>query len=263
LPHPSKSERQANNARSALIEAAVEEFADKGYAAATLAEIAARAGVTTGAVYAHFQSKLDLLVEALGLRTARKFADVAFSASEGPTGRMADLLAAGLLSALMGRRGLILLDVIVIARRDEEVAQALREMVDVRAETFDRMTEAAVRAGVIDPDLPNDELFRLVMALTFGTLIQRALGEPIPSNETVAYLTQRLLHPSSEEVRGLDRALTRVRTRAMAVADAQASLHEAIVEAAVAGHSLRAVGKAAGVSHERIRAILAEHESSP
>jgi len=263
LPHPSKSDRQANNARSALIEAAVDEFSEKGYAAATLADIAARAGVTTGAVYAHFESKLDLLVEALGLRTARKFAEVAFHAGEAPPGQMSDGLAAGLLSAPMGRRGLILLDVIVFARRDPEVAAALREMVDVREETFVRMTEAGIRAGVVDPELPNAELFRLVMALTFGTLIQRALGEPAPSAETVAYLAERLLHPASGAARDLDAGLARVQTKADAVADARADLHKAVVEAAAAGHSLRAMAKAAGVSHERIRAILAEHESSP
>ena len=39
-----------------------EEFTTKGYEAATVAGIAKRAGVTTGAVYAHFAGKLDLLL---------------------------------------------------------------------------------------------------------------------------------------------------------------------------------------------------------
>jgi AcrR family transcriptional regulator len=264
LPSTSKSDRQGPNSRSALIEAAIEEFSQKGYAAATLADIAARAGVTTGAVYAHFESKLDLLVEALGLRTAKKFVDVAFKAGGDDASRgLTDNLAAGLLSAPLGRRGLILLDVIVFARRDADVAAALGEMVDVRQRTFERMTAAAVDAGVIDPELAYDELGRLVMAVAFGTLVQRALAEPAPSNETIALLTERLLRPAPAEAQELDPALARVLARSRTVAEAQAALHDAIAEAAAAGHSLRALARAAGVSHERVRVILAEHGSSP
>ena len=50
------------SSRSALIVAALDEFSEKGYEAATVAGIAERAGVTTGALYAHFDGKLDLLL---------------------------------------------------------------------------------------------------------------------------------------------------------------------------------------------------------
>jgi len=263
LPSSSKADRQEPNSRRALIEAAIEEFSDKGYAAATLADIATRAGVTTGAVYAHFDSKLDLLVEALGLRTAQKFVDVAFRAGDVASGKLADGLAAGLLSAPLGRRGLILLDVIVFARRDAEVAAALREMVEVRQQTFETMTGSAADAGAIDPELGHDELGRLVMALAFGTMVQRALGEPAPSGETVAHLAERLLRPTPEGTEETDPALARVLARSRELAAAEAGLHDAIARGAAAGHSLRALAKAAGISHERVRVILAAHESSP
>lgn len=47
-----------------LLSAAAEAFAEHGFGGATLADIAARAGVTTGAIYNHFAGKEDLLVAA-------------------------------------------------------------------------------------------------------------------------------------------------------------------------------------------------------
>jgi AcrR family transcriptional regulator len=46
--------------RAALVSAARELFADQGFAATTRDEIAARAGVTRGALYHHFESKSTL-----------------------------------------------------------------------------------------------------------------------------------------------------------------------------------------------------------
>ena len=63
--------RREKRPREALLDAAVAEFTSKGYEAATVAGIAARAGVTTGAVYGHFRSKLELLLEAVGLSHGR------------------------------------------------------------------------------------------------------------------------------------------------------------------------------------------------
>jgi len=47
--------------RQALLEAAAEVIASKGYEKASLAEIAKRAGLTTGAVYSTYGSKWDLM----------------------------------------------------------------------------------------------------------------------------------------------------------------------------------------------------------
>ncbi|MFJ3659040.1 ScbR family autoregulator-binding transcription factor [Streptomyces sp. NPDC090119] len=51
---------RAIRTRRAVLEAAASVFAERGYAAATLAEILSRAEVTKGALYFHFDSKADL-----------------------------------------------------------------------------------------------------------------------------------------------------------------------------------------------------------
>ena len=48
-----------------LLHAAAEVFAEKGYERAGVAEIARRAGVTTGAIYSRYGGKAELLLEAV------------------------------------------------------------------------------------------------------------------------------------------------------------------------------------------------------
>src|SRR3954454_12600647 len=76
---PRPNDRSRANSRAALIDAAFEEFSTKGYEAATVAGIAERAGVTTGALYAHFAGKLDLLLATVDLTPVE---DILRSASE-------------------------------------------------------------------------------------------------------------------------------------------------------------------------------------
>ena len=67
-PRPDDQEpvapRGGQQTRQRLVASALEVFAERGYHAATLSEIAARAGLTTGAVYSTFGSKKALLVAA-------------------------------------------------------------------------------------------------------------------------------------------------------------------------------------------------------
>jgi AcrR family transcriptional regulator len=54
--------------RAALVAAALEVVAEKGFAAASLDEIAARAGMTKGAIYSNFSGKAELLLAAMGAK---------------------------------------------------------------------------------------------------------------------------------------------------------------------------------------------------
>ncbi len=54
--------------RSALIEATLAIIAERGFAAVTLAEVAARTGVTTGAIFSNFRGKGELMWAAVGTK---------------------------------------------------------------------------------------------------------------------------------------------------------------------------------------------------
>ncbi|GBG12320.1 TetR family transcriptional regulator [Paenibacillus agaridevorans] len=56
-----KTEKQAR-----ILEAAIEIFAEKGYAAASTSEIASKAGVAEGTIFRHYKTKKDLLLSIAG-----------------------------------------------------------------------------------------------------------------------------------------------------------------------------------------------------
>lgn len=56
-------QRRIDGQRAAILDAAVEQLADQGYAGCSVAAVAARAGVATGSVYRHFSGKVELVVE--------------------------------------------------------------------------------------------------------------------------------------------------------------------------------------------------------
>lgn len=55
-----RTREQAAKTRESILAEALTLFADKGYSATSLAEIAERAGVTKGAIFFHFQGKEEL-----------------------------------------------------------------------------------------------------------------------------------------------------------------------------------------------------------
>ncbi|MBP2454915.1 TetR/AcrR family transcriptional regulator [Mycolicibacterium lutetiense] len=67
-------ERRLEHTRSVLLDAAEEVFAEKGFAPATLDDIARTAGYTKGAIYKHFATKEDLFL-AVSDRYWRRYFD--------------------------------------------------------------------------------------------------------------------------------------------------------------------------------------------
>jgi AcrR family transcriptional regulator len=254
---PRASESPRANSRAALIEAALEEFSTKGYEAATVAGIAERAGVTTGAMYAHFRGKLDLLLATVGLTPAEEVVDTIVGTVARPWSEASRIMSHGLATP-PGRGTRLLLDVIVVARRDPHVARILRRGLETYLDAMKVANDKGVALGAIDPALRTDELARLFALLTFGRIVFAVLDEPPPSDEAFRRFTDLLLQSADVDGHEGRPALARVRARATTAERTQRSLHDSIVEAVEAGHSLRQVGAAAGVSHERVRQVLRE-----
>ena len=245
------------SSKGALIEAAVEEFSERGYEAATVAGIAERAGVTTGALYAHFHSKLGLLIEAVGLQSVDDFSQSLMAASSLPSGNLAAVLRQPLVRR-PDLRTLLLLDAIVTARRDPAVAATLRHGLQLYLDAMAAATEDADTAGLVDPTLDAADLARMISALSLGLMVLATLGEEPPSAQAIVQTTDALMQPTAVERADQPAALNRVRARAEATATARTRLEDAIVQAAADGHSLRRIGEAANLSHEGVRRILRE-----
>jgi AcrR family transcriptional regulator len=116
-----------------LVDAAAVVFAGKGYQGASVAEIAAEAGYTVGAVYSNFSGKRALL-EAVFERLTGQYLAMG-AALDRPGDDLAGLARALLELDEDGRRGWLLwLEFIIEAQRDPSTALPVRDL-EVRART--------------------------------------------------------------------------------------------------------------------------------
>ena len=67
----SRATDKAQVTRATLLEVAADTFERDGYGATSVRDLADRSGMTTGAIYAHFRGKANLLAEAVKLRLER------------------------------------------------------------------------------------------------------------------------------------------------------------------------------------------------
>lgn len=82
-----RTERRKAEARERIVAAALAQLAEGGYASASIQAVAARAGVATGTVYRHFDSKSDLFTEVFRRASQREFE--VFAAATADDGRNA------------------------------------------------------------------------------------------------------------------------------------------------------------------------------
>jgi TetR/AcrR family transcriptional regulator, repressor for uid operon len=164
-----------------LIVAASQVFAEKGYDGAGVAEIARRAGLTTGAIYSRFTGKAELLCAAIQATVPDEF-DLLF-AEHAFDGRAKDLLntvGAHLVSRPPEPGRSMLLEAFVAARRDPEVATQLRAQFDDRRRRFAELIDAGKAAGVIDPALDTYAIVHFAHAVGLGFLAYVAIGASQP-----------------------------------------------------------------------------------
>jgi AcrR family transcriptional regulator len=184
--------------RAALLAAATEVFAQKGYARAGVAEIAKRAGVTTGAIYSRYSGKQELLTEAIEAATSDEF-DALFS-DHRFEGRMEDILRiAG--AHLVERRhpegedhepGL-LLESFVAARHEPAVRAFLQDRMVDRRDRLAEIVAAAKATGGIDSEVDTDAIVTFCHAVGLGFLLLEVLDPPMPEAGRWEDLIGRLL----------------------------------------------------------------------
>lgn len=249
------------NSRAALIGAALEEFTDKGYEAATVADIAERAGVTTGALYAHFRGKLDLLVQAVGHRSMDDLVKDAYAGKGSQSSNDLGVVFGRDIARPTTRQSLLLLDVIVLARRDAALAARFGRLLAAKIDAHAAATERSRAAGVISPTISSDDVSRLVSLLAFGKMTFAALGAELPSEAAFIEFADAVLRSGAPAKRPQSELACVAADSAKAIR-ARATFEASVVAAANAGHSLRQIGEAAGVSHEQVRRIVTDAKRS-
>lgn len=133
--------------RQRLLDAATEVFLEKGYDGTRVAEIAKRAGLTTGAIYGNFDGKADLLTSALaaGCSTQHR----------------------------------LFLDVLALAPRDETAQRA----VDSALRAAETEIAEIVKDRGVDSDVSPEALSLAMELMALGAVVMQALGRTLPSAE--------------------------------------------------------------------------------
>jgi AcrR family transcriptional regulator len=165
-PPPPKTPKSAGTRRR-LLDLAAQLFVEHGYDAVSMRDIASAADLTKGAVYGHFRSKGQLLVEVIRWKIAESdqaidYVEVRDSLERG----------AALIHDQANRETRLLeVDAAAAARHDSEVAAGLRSFyLERHARICDAMSDVA------DPDTAA----WVVTALTAGVGMKESAGLPIP-----------------------------------------------------------------------------------
>jgi AcrR family transcriptional regulator len=182
--------------RQKLVEAAAEVFAEKGYDRAGVAEIARRAGYTTGAIYGRFTGKAELLLAAIQIHS-RSELDLLFNEHRFE-GKVTDILTTvgSHLVTDVDENGHLLLEAFVASRRDPEVRLLMQASLDLRSDRLADLVAEAQTTGAIDPELDAEAVVRFCHAVGFGFLLLRSidlkLPEPGPWEDLIARLVNAL-----------------------------------------------------------------------
>jgi AcrR family transcriptional regulator len=118
---PPKSEAAGATTRTRLLDAAVDTVVDKGFDGASVTEIAGRAGVTTGAIYAHFDDRAHLIATAARRELAR------LNVTTAPGSAAAVAVAHAFLSDDFVRNRRFFVELHAAALRDPELATLITE----------------------------------------------------------------------------------------------------------------------------------------
>lgn len=171
--------------REQLLDAAARTFARKGYAGASVEEIAESAGYTIGALYSHFASKEQLFLELMAARGERRVTAVAsLLDTEDPVDALARLLerSAGRDPDLMALRA----EFWLYAVRNPDAMGALTAQRRQQVDALIGVISAAMERWGTPPEVPAAEVATVVLAMFQGLVRQRRIDPDRVSGELFA-----------------------------------------------------------------------------
>jgi AcrR family transcriptional regulator len=179
----------AAETRERLLRAAADVFARRGYDGTRVADIAAEAGVSNGALYAHFDSKAELMVAALRTH-GRQMMNELFDAD--PDQPITELLLK--VGRWLPRRrdasGYLVVEALVAARRDEDVARPMRDYTGERADWLAELVRIGQAGGELDTGLSPNALAHFCLLLGMGSALITPELHGVGDDEWAALLTR-------------------------------------------------------------------------
>lgn len=178
MPRLSQAESRERT-RSRILDAAGKVFAEQGFAAARLEEIAENAGYTRGALYYNFADKDELFLAVLDDRLQADIGVISdlIKSSEDPVQlvqALRDRPAAGRKSAAEARRWVQLCDEFrLYALKNESARKRLAEHQQHLRDAYTRGITGVLRRIDVSPPAPPEQLAIMIMALDDGIIRQK------------------------------------------------------------------------------------------
>lgn len=168
--------------RARLLDAAADVFAHQGYDRAGVAEIARAAGLSTGAIYAHYASKAELFaatLEAHGRGPHHALID---------DGAVADVtefveVAGAELDRRERRQANLFLESIVAAKRNPDIAELVVKFIEDREAVFAGAVKTGQHAGVVAEEVSPQALSRFATMAGLGSALTATLDLPAPDHD--------------------------------------------------------------------------------
>jgi AcrR family transcriptional regulator len=167
--------------RQRLLDCALTTVAAQGFGGLTISQLANEAGIATGAVYKHFDSKAQLCAEVFRIATEKELAVVREHATRtgAPAQRLMDAIAAFAYRAIRGKRlAYALIAEPVDAAVDEERLRYRREY----AEIFESLVREGEENGTFPPQAASVSAAAVVGVISealVGPLSHTLSGEPV------------------------------------------------------------------------------------
>lgn len=179
----------ATQTRERLLGAAADVFAQRGYDGTRVTDIAAAAGVSNGALYAHFGSKAGLLVAALREHGRPVLADLLAAKPDRPITELLLVIGRGL-TKFRDPRGYLIVEALVAARRDEQVAGPMRDYTGERADWLAGLVRVAQGGGELDRALSPEALAHFCLLLAMGSTLVTPDMHTVGDEEWAALLAR-------------------------------------------------------------------------
>ena len=185
-----RDERRAAT-RTELLDAAARVFAKRGFHGASVDEVAAEAGYTSGAVYSHFAGKDDLFLAAFEHDVARYVTEMTEARQHGDTATDRTRSLARRWMEILRREPemfLLVVEYWTYARRDPKMRAQFAERFGAFRDTTARMIadeldRARERRGAWDLPLPPEDLALGINALVYGVALQyMAAPDEVPDD---------------------------------------------------------------------------------
>lgn len=175
-----------------LLDAAIEVFSERGFDKAGVAEIARRAGFTTGAIYSRWPGKREMLVDAVDVVMSHHLLRLLGGSALSAPDMLASLGADLVVTDDEASRAL-LLEAFVTARRDPEFGAMLDRQLAHDESRLRAIVSAGQGEGHIDPELSIDAIVTLCQALGLGFVLRRVVDRPLPAADEWNTLIERLI----------------------------------------------------------------------